>query len=218
MMNRVNGAQGVKLLECTNPVKDKWRVRWDVHDNEDGSADYMEAEFNGKPSEDTIKAMVSEWFNDRTNETILSGFVWNGMSVWLSTENQFNYKAAYDLAVQSDGKTLPVTFKFGTDDVPCYHTFTDIDELTDFYTKALQHIQDTLADGWKSKDNFNFGVIPRLRRIPSGEGYKKSPRPVKIVVSLTIEHKAPVIGTTGGVDPRSPMTGFFVCARCANSK
>ena len=30
MMNRVNGAQGVKLLECTNPVKGKWRVRWDV--------------------------------------------------------------------------------------------------------------------------------------------------------------------------------------------
>lgn len=87
MMNRVNGAQGVKLLECTNPVKGKWRVRWDVHNNEDGSADYMEAEFNGKPSEDTIKTMVSEWFNDRTNETILSGFVWNGMSVWLSNEN-----------------------------------------------------------------------------------------------------------------------------------
>ena len=95
MMNRVNGAQGVKLLECTNPVKGKWRVRWDVHNNEDGSADYMEAEFNGKPSEETIKTMVSEWFNDRTNETILSGFVWNGMSVWLSNENQFNYKVAY---------------------------------------------------------------------------------------------------------------------------
>ncbi len=57
MMNRVNGAQGVKLLECTNPVKGKWRVRWDVHNNEDGSADYMEAEFNGKLSEDTIKTM-----------------------------------------------------------------------------------------------------------------------------------------------------------------
>ena len=156
MMNRVNGAQGVKLLECTNPVKGKWRVRWDVHNNEDGSADYMEAEFNGKPSEDTIKTMVSEWFNNRTNETILSGFVWNGMSVWLSNENQFNYKVAYDLAVQSDGKTLPVTFKFGTDDEPCYHTFSTIEELTDFYTKAIQHIQDTLADGWKSKDNFNL--------------------------------------------------------------
>lgn len=156
MMNRVNGAQGVRLIECTNPVKDKWRVRWDVHDNEDGSADYMEAEFHGRPSDDTIKAMVSQWFNDRTVETIRSGFAWRGMSVWLSAENQFNYKAAYDLAVLSDGKTLPVTFKFGTSDKPCYHTFADIDELTDFYTKAMRHIQDTLADGWKSKDNFNL--------------------------------------------------------------
>ena len=42
------------------------------------------------------------------------------------------------------------------DDVPCYHTFNTIDELTDFYTKAMQHIQDTLANGWKSKDNFNL--------------------------------------------------------------
>lgn len=33
MMNRVNGAQGVKLFECTNPIKGKWRVRWDVHNN-----------------------------------------------------------------------------------------------------------------------------------------------------------------------------------------
>lgn len=156
MMRRVNGAKGVTLLECTNPVKDKWRVRWDVQEHEDGSADYMEAEFVGKPTDDAIKTMVADWYNTRTNEAILSGFVWNGMSVWLSSENQFNYKAAYDLAVQSEGKTLPVTFKFGTDEEPCYHTFTEVAELADFYTKAMQHIQDTLADGWKNKDNFNL--------------------------------------------------------------
>lgn len=156
MMRRVNGAKGVTLLECTNPIKDKWRVRWDVQEHGDGSADYMEAEFVGKPTDDAIKTMVADWYNTRTNEAILSGFVWNGMSVWLSSENQFNYKAAYDLAVQSEGKTLPVTFKFGTDEELCYHTFTDVAELADFYTKAMQHIQDALADGWKSKDNFNL--------------------------------------------------------------
>lgn len=43
-----------------------------------------------------------------------------------------------------------------TDYPPCYHTFTEVAELADFYTKAMQHIQDTLADGWKSKDNFNL--------------------------------------------------------------
>ena len=31
-------------MECTNPVKDKWRIRWDVQEKENGSASYMEEE------------------------------------------------------------------------------------------------------------------------------------------------------------------------------
>lgn len=154
-MRRIEGSAGVKLIECTNPVKNKWRVRWDVQEKEDGLANYMEKEFIGKPSTDVIKATVTEWVNSQVDETILSGFVWNEMNVWLSSENQFNYKAAYDLAVQSSGATLPVTFKFGTDEQPVYHSFSDLDELTDFYTSAMQHIQNALAEGWRSKDSFN---------------------------------------------------------------
>lgn len=87
------------------------------------------------------------------DKRILSGFVWNGMRVWLSSENQFNYKASYDLAVQSV-KNLPVTFKFGSDEEPVYYEFTGLEELSDFYTKAMMHIQDTLASGWKRKERF----------------------------------------------------------------
>ena len=29
-MKRVEGSSGVSLFECVNPVKNKWRVRWDV--------------------------------------------------------------------------------------------------------------------------------------------------------------------------------------------
>ena len=45
-MRRVEGSAGVSLMECTNPVKDKWRIRWDVQEKEDGSASYMEEEFS----------------------------------------------------------------------------------------------------------------------------------------------------------------------------
>lgn len=155
-MRRIEGSAGVKLIECTHPVKNKWRIRWDVQEKEDGSATYMEEEFNHKPTEDEVRQTVIDWFNKQTDTAILSGFEWNGMSVWLSSENQFNYKAAYDLAVQHAGATLPVTFKFGTDDVPCYHTFNSLDELTDFYTKAMQHILSVLADGWSKKDTFSL--------------------------------------------------------------
>lgn len=33
-MKRVEGSAGVSLLECVNPVKNKWRVRWDVQPSE----------------------------------------------------------------------------------------------------------------------------------------------------------------------------------------
>lgn len=155
-MRRIEGSAEVRMLECTHPAKNKWRVRWDVQTREDGSSTYMEEEFNHYPTDEEIRQTIIGWFNVQTEEQILSGFEWNGMRVWLSTENQFNYKAAYDLAVQTAGATLPVTFKFGTDDVPCYHTFKTIEDLTDFYTKAMKHIQSSLANGWNNKDAFNL--------------------------------------------------------------
>lgn len=155
-MKRAQGNAEVRLLECVNPVRNKWRVRWDVQQREDGSADYMEAELDHQPTEAEISAAVKEWYNVQTEKAILSGFTYDGTPVWLSQENQYNYKAAYDLAVQTDGKTLPVTFKFGTDDEPVYRTFDSLDKLTDFYTSVVKFIQDTLADGWKKKDSIDL--------------------------------------------------------------
>lgn len=154
-MQRINGSAGVALIECVNPYRNKWRIRWDVQLQENGNADYMEAEFNHKPTDEEIRETIIPWINQQTDQAILSGFAYKGNLVWLSSENQFNYKAAYDLAMQTQGATLPVTFKFGTDDNPAYHQFDNLEEFTDFYTKALQHIQNTLAEGWKKKDAFS---------------------------------------------------------------
>ena len=70
----------------------------------------MEEEFGHKPTDEEIRTLVMSWYNSQTDAAILSGFAYNGAPVWLSTENQYNYKAAYDLAVQTGGETLPVTF------------------------------------------------------------------------------------------------------------
>ena len=35
-MNRINGTSAVQLLECTNHKRDIWRIRWDVHQHENG--------------------------------------------------------------------------------------------------------------------------------------------------------------------------------------
>lgn len=163
-MKRIKGSEGVALIECVNPTTNKWRVRWDVQVNagtdEKGEPEtgvnYMEEEFSCKPTFPEIKELITVWFNQSIDKKILSGFVWNGYQVWLSTENQFNYKAAYDLAVQTAGATLPVVFKFGSDDAPEYHEFNALDELTDFYYKSVVFVQDTLKQGWTEKDTFDF--------------------------------------------------------------
>ena len=103
-----------------------------------------------------IRDFILSAINTDVDEKILSGFMWKDMQVWLSLENQFNYKAAYDLAVQTEGKNLPVVFKFGSIDNPTYYKFDTLEELTDFYTKAMKFINEQLTIGWTKKDSINW--------------------------------------------------------------
>lgn len=110
-----------------------------------------------RPTDAELRAMIEEAINKRTDELILSGFVWRGMPVWLSMENQFNYKGAYDIAVQMNGATLPVTFKVGErDGHPVYFTFNDMETFSDFYFSAIAYKDKCLKDGWAAKDSIEL--------------------------------------------------------------
>ena len=158
MIQRVQGSADVRLIECVNPVRQKWRIRFDLQVRDENTADYLEAEFDYRPTRDEIRATITAHYNDQVEQQILSGFEYEGNAVWLSAENQFNYKAAHDLAFQTQGATLPVTFKFGTDDAPVYRTFDTLSDLSDFHRRALQHIQDALRAGWKKKDEIDMSL------------------------------------------------------------
>lgn len=119
---------------------------------------FEEKDYFYKPSIEEIRQLINTYYNDQINAKILNGFVWNDIPIWLSMENQLNYKAAFDLAIQTNGENLPVTFKFGTDDEPVYYEFITISELQDFYTKAMGFIQDTLKEGWKTKDEVEYNL------------------------------------------------------------
>ena len=122
---------------------------------------WYETWLSGKPSIEQVKGVVLDAMNKEVDRKILSGFVWKDMSVWLSSENQFNYKAAYDLAVMSQGKSLPVTFKFGSTDNPVYHTFETLDDISDFYISAMTHVNSCLEEGWKKKDSIDWSVYEK---------------------------------------------------------
>ena len=160
------------LKEKYVPLSQLASGRWKIHfgftpyyeEDEDGNkvetqlGTWTEALVPFKPSLEQLKKLVLDAINKEVDEKILSGFVWKDMPVWLSTENQFNYKAAYDLAVMSQGQSLPVTFKFGTTESPVYYTFETLDDISDFYISAMAYINTTLAEGWKLKDSIDWSV------------------------------------------------------------
>lgn len=162
-MNKVYG-----IKEKFTPIRsDRSRliVSYECQPLEDGiHALWYEIYFYKKPHPvvtlDDIKEAIFADINAQTDEKILSGFVWNGKPVWLSSENQFNFKAAYDLAVQTQGQNLPLKFKLGEneDNEPVYHTFNTVEELNDFYLSAIAFIQRCLNEGWELKDSIDFSV------------------------------------------------------------
>ena len=144
-------------------VDGKYLVRWNGQQDPKakGVIFFDEISFPYKPSLDTIKEVILGVENSRIDKKILTGFTWNGMSVWLSSENQFNYKAAYDLAAQTNGDSLPVTFKCGDTDSPVYHEFKTLDDIADFYVKAMSHVNNTLKEGWESKDSIDWSLYEK---------------------------------------------------------
>ena len=121
-------------------------------------AEWQEQRFNYVPSLKEIKDIIINYYNNKIDNEILSGLTWNKYQIWLSTENQFNYKAAYDIAVQTNGASLPVTFKFGCSEKPIYHTFKTLDDIQNFYFSSIKHIENTLNKGWVEKDSINWNI------------------------------------------------------------
>ena len=148
-------------VQCINPVRDIWMITWKKEADEEGNLSFLSETFEHKPSLSEVKEVILAWYNAAIDNQILSGFVWKDMPVWLSMENQFNYKAAYDIAVQSNGKVLP-TFKFGTTENPVYHEFTDMEDLQDFYLEEMTYVNETLAKGWAEKDAINWEEYSNL--------------------------------------------------------
>ena len=80
--------------------------------------------------------------------------------MWLSSENQFNFKCAYDLAYQTEGASLPAKYKLGEDGngQPIYFVFEDLETFGDFYLSAIEWIQTCINEGWEIKDSIDHSV------------------------------------------------------------
>lgn len=147
-----DGFQLVKIGEKN------WTLIYGVKSgSEDGYS--FRKNYGYKPTAQELHQDIDELINNITDKKILNGFVWEDMSVYLSQENQMNFKAIHDIVVQSVGKSiLPITFKLSEDESgePIYHKFNTKDEISDFYLKAVSFIHTTLEKGWEEKDSVNI--------------------------------------------------------------
>lgn len=155
-MERIKGTIDTPIVER---VSKDYFVRWDFQTDENGEVTFQEVKFPYKPTLEIIKEIILKVENLKVDSKILEGFEWNGMNVWLSSENQFNYKAAYDIAIQTGGMNLPLIFKFGSTENPEYYEFKTIEDLSGFYMGAMKYINDTLAEGWEKKDSIDWSKI-----------------------------------------------------------
>ena len=120
-----------------------------------GNATWQSIVFNSKPTVGLIEKTIFEIIDNKTVNLITNAFKWKGNSVYLSKENQMNYKNAFDLAVSTEGENLPVVFKFAKNGKPVYYSFDTINELKEFYIAMSKHISNCLEAGWKEKDKFD---------------------------------------------------------------
>lgn len=98
-----------KILSLVEALPDgEWAVRWDFvperdeEGNETGIYSYEEEVLYHIPQLDEVKEMITAWHNKQVDGSILQGCRWNDIPVWLSMENQFNYKSVFDLAAMTE--------------------------------------------------------------------------------------------------------------------
>ena len=126
--------------------------------DEDGNGYNFRKNYDHKPTKTELKEDITQLIDGITDSKILQGFRWNEVSVYLSTENQMNFKAAFDLNMQTGGLMLPVKFKLGedTEGNAVYHTFENMEDFTNFYTSAVSYINQCLNEGWSEKDSLDM--------------------------------------------------------------
>lgn len=88
---------------------------------------------------------LSGRINTETDRKILEGFVYQGQEFYLSMENQFNYKSAYDARATL---IYPYTVKGKNE----FISFATSAELEVFYLAGFNYVSSCIADGWQAKE------------------------------------------------------------------
>lgn len=138
---------------------------------EDGQGfDYRHV-FDHNPTKEEVHDVLIAHIDACTDEKILTGWRWQILhgedagkiaKVWLSAENQTNYKSCHD-AVHDYPELVefPIRYKVGEDSdrKALYENFENLQELAQFYLGGTAYIRATLTAGWIEKDGLDMTVF-----------------------------------------------------------
>lgn len=103
----------------------------------------------------TLIEILNTKINAETDAKVLNDFVYQGKEFYLSLENQFNYKSAYDAR---NSLTYPYMVKGKTE----FLSFANASEFEAFYTAGFSFIQGCITDGWTAKEALNTKTMEEL--------------------------------------------------------
>ncbi|MBO7645266.1 MAG: hypothetical protein J6S57_03115 [Alphaproteobacteria bacterium] len=73
-------------------VNNSYIVSWGLTKYGNDLYSWNYKKLNLKPSIQDIKNIINEYYNNITKNNIENNFKWNGMNIYLSLENQIDYK------------------------------------------------------------------------------------------------------------------------------
>lgn len=170
-MKRVNGTQGVALLECINPNKNRWAVRCDVvstinEQGEEEGVSYLEEVFDHEPSLDEIKGVVAEGISLYDESSDVSSFAMGDVSMWLDKST----RAGLFLAMST--QEADVSMKLWSCDMPPISFDLPIADLQNILTSLESYSKATYDQTQQHKrEVYNLSTANDVLEYNYREGY-----------------------------------------------
>ena len=139
-------------------VSDKSYILFYGYGEEDGNGYNYRQRFDHMPSVEELRNVIEEHINKLTQERILTGYEWNGKTVWLSNENQQNYTTDFLT------RHLPAKVRVYDNDTDTIGEVVSIEseeELDVFYQGMVRHVRECVESGWSEKDGVDYESLSK---------------------------------------------------------
>ena len=139
-------------IECINPRRDRWAVRWNHRRDEERGWLAVEMITDHRPTADEIRDAVAEYYDAQTQNRIVNTFFWNGRKVRLTDTAQRNFLfAVYSLDKTGEIDRAPfIGLLEGDTDAAA------ADELGDMVAAMWTHIKECRAAGIEAKNAVDY--------------------------------------------------------------